>query len=86
MISRSVFGCRSCVDLESDLDNITNTSSSFKKTMTKATKQRIVLKILRGVPVLKFLQSFALDFHIFVCSFSRDFLADKCIQNLKKWF
>ena len=54
--------------------------------MTKATKQRIVLKILRGVPVLKFLQSFALDFHIFVCNFFWDFLTDKCIQNLKKWF
>ena len=52
--------------------------------MTKATKLRIVINILRGVPVLQFLQSFALDFHIFVCNFSRDFLTDKCIQKFKK--
>ena len=54
--------------------------------MTKAAKQRIVLKICGGVPVLKFLQSFVLDFHIFVCNFSRDFLTDKCKENFKKWF
>ena len=58
-------------------------SNNFRKTgvlkkknklQTKATKQRIVLKNFGGVPVLKFLQTLAYIFHIFVCNFSRDFL------------
>ena len=35
--------------------------------------------------MLEFLQKLALDsFHIFVCNFSREIFADKCIENLKK--
>ena len=49
----------------------------------KATKQRIVLKKIGSVSVLKFLQRLALDFP---CNFSRGFLTDTCIENLKKWF
>ena len=45
-------------------------SNKFRKTavlkkieiLTKATKQRIVLKLFGGVPVLRFLQRLALDF------------------------
>ena len=52
-------------------------------------------QIFWAVPVLKFLQTLALDFpHInFVCNFpgkfqltGRKILTDKCIDNLKKWF
>ena len=52
-----------------------------KKLLTEAKKQRILLKNFVGVSVLKFLQRLA--FHISVCIFSRDFLTDKCIENLK---
>ena len=47
-------------------------SNNFRKTA--------VLKKIGGVPVLKFLQRLALDFHIFVCNFPRTFLQ----TNVKK--
>ena len=66
-------------------------SNNFRKTAflkknincDNATKQRIVLKKFGSVSVLKFLQRLALDFP---CNFSRGFLTDTCIENLKKWF
>ena len=69
-------------------------SNNFRKTAvlkknqlsTKTTKQRIVLKYLGGVPMLKFFQGLALDFPYICLQFFRDFLTDKCIENLKKWF
>ena len=69
-------------------------SNNFRKTAvlkknqlsTKTTKQRIVLKYLGGVPMLKFFQSLALDFPYICLQFFWDFLTDKCIENLKKWF
>ena len=36
--------------------------------------------------MLKFLQKLALDFHIFVCNFSREIFTDNCIENFKKTF
>ena len=42
-----------------------------------------ILKKFGSVSVLKFLQRLALDFP---CNFSRGFLTDTCIENLKKWF
>ena len=35
---------------------------------------------------LSFFRCLLKIFHIFVCNFSQDFLADKCIENLKTWF
>ena len=51
---------------------------------TKDTKQRIVLKNLWGVPVLKFLERFVLDFPYICLQFFPGLSTDKCIQNLKK--
>ena len=69
-------------------------SNNFRRTavlkkiliVNESYKARDCTKKFGGVPVLKFLQRLALDFHIFVCNFSREFLTDKCIENLKKRF
>ena len=43
-------------------------------------------QILGAVTVLKFLQTLALDFPLFVCNFSREIFTDNCKENFKKWF
>ena len=63
---------------------ITAFLKNIYKLLTKATKQRILLKNFGGVSVLKFFQKLALDFPYICLLFFPGLLTDKCIENLKK--
>ena len=66
-------------------------SNNFHKTpvlkkisiVNKATKQRIALKKIEGVPVLKFLQRLALDFP---CNFSCNFFQGLSYRQMYRKF
>ena len=89
ILSRSLTSRQTCEKLqclyENQMSNNFRQTALLKKNINcnKATKQRIVLKKIGSVSVLKFLQRLALDFPR---NFSRGFLTDTCIKKFKKWF